>query len=428
LASALCTFNTFDTFNTFKNVDNVDNVDNAKCKRDKKLKNEIVFYYFKNVDMLNKSVLNVEVSCFRNYWEEKNPRNVNLLSWLTSTKYKEKVDAIRAIDDKAKRGEIKATLPAITPSGLFRTRETKVPLEEKLIKHSGLIQIDVDNLDEGDLEHIKKDLQTLDEIAYLGKSVSGRGLWGLIPIPPDPEYHGDHFEVLLQTFKEMLGITLDNKPKNVASLRGYSYDPEAYFNHSATPFINKSKPIPKPTPKPVKTERSEATSSKGLEDWIIREMENLTAGNRHAGRLKLGRQAGGFVAGGSMDSLILERLIQSYLGQYGNVDSSHTQGKEIKAIQDGFENGKLFPLYPEQEPEAETKKTVYPVQVRIEKLKPEDYISQLHFENRILMNDMNYPADWDLVGSYTDQKTKDFIQMAIKNPLLIELRKQFDLS
>jgi hypothetical protein len=142
----------------------------------------------------------------------------------------------------------------------------------------------------------------------------------------------------------------------VVSLRGYSYDPEAYFNHSAIPFINKSKPIPKSNPKPVKTERSEATSSKGLEDWIVREMENLTVGNRHAGRLKLARQAGGFVSGGSMDSLILERLTASYLGQYGNVDTSHTQAKEIKAIRDGFENGKLFPLYPEQEPEAEKKK------------------------------------------------------------------------
>jgi hypothetical protein len=56
------------------------------------------------------------------------------------------------------------------------------------------------------------------------------------------------------------------------------------------------------------------------------------------------------------------------------------------------------------------------------------YISQLHFENGMLMNDMNYPADWDLIGSYTDQRTKDFIRMALRNPLLIELRKQFDLS
>jgi hypothetical protein len=45
----------------------------------------------------------------------------------------------------------------------------------------------------------------------------------------------------------------------------------------------------------------------------------------------------------------------------------------------------------------------------------------------MLMNEMDYPADWDLVGSYTGQRTKDFIRMAIKNPSLIGLRKQFNL-
>ena len=378
--------------------------------------------------MLNKSVLDVKVSCFKNYNTPGNPANVSLMAWLTSSKYKDKVEVIRSTDDKQIRNELKSQLPAITPSGLFRTRETKVPLQEKLISHSGLIQIDIDNLDERDLKYIKKDLQKLKNVAYLGLSVSGKGLWGLIPIPPDPEYHGDHFEVLLQTFKKLLGITLDNKPKNVASLRGYSYDPKGYFNHSAIPFLNKSKPIPKSNPKPVKTERNEATSSKGLEDWIVREMENLTVGDRHAGRLKLARQAGGFVAGGSMDSLILERLTQSYLGQYGSFDTSHTQAKEIKAIRDGFENGKLFALY-SKEPESHrtNQKTVYPIHVRTKNVLHEDYISHLYFENGMLMNEMDYPAEWDLVGSYTDQKTKDFIRMAVKNPLVIELRKQFDL-
>jgi hypothetical protein len=57
----------------------------------------------------------------------------------------------------------------------------------------------------------------------------------------------------------------------------------------------------------------------------------------------------------------------------------------------------------------------------------EHYISHLYFENGMLMNEMDYPADWDLVGSYTEQRTKDFIRMAIKNPLLIGLRKQFEL-
>jgi len=374
--------------------------------------------------MLNKSVLNVEVSCFKNYWEEKNPRNVNLLSWLTSTKYKDKVDAIRAIDDKAKRGEIKATLPAITPSGLFKTRETKVPLEEKLIKHSGLIQIDVDHLSEGDLDILKKELQKLKNIAYLAKSVSGRGLWGLIPIPPDPASHKAYFDKLFETFGNRYGITLDNKPKNVASLRGYSYDTEAYFNHSAIPFLIKKEPIPKQ----VTTVSNKEIDSLGLEDSIIKKLEALGDGRRHGGRLNLARYAGGLVAGGSIDASIEDRLIQSYERQYGDVDNSQTQAKEIKAIRDGFSNGKLFALYPEQEPEAETKKTVYPVQVKNKNVTHEDYISQLHFENGMLMNDMNYPADWDLIGSYTDPRTKDFIRMALRNPLLIELRKQFDLS
>jgi len=369
--------------------------------------------------MLNKSVLDVEVSCFKNYNTPSNPANVSLIAWLTSSKYKDKVEAIRGTEDKQTRGELKSHLPAITPSGLFSYRS-----QNSLLIHSGLIQIDIDDLYEGDLEHIKKDLQKLDEIAYLGVSVSGKGLWGLIPIPPDPEYHRDYFDNLLKTFEERIGITLDDKPKNVASLRGYSYDPQAYFNHSATPFLNKSKPIPKSNPKPVKTERS----SKGLEDWIIREMENLTVGDRHAGRLKLARQAGGFVAGGSMDAEILERLTASYLGQYGNVDTSHTQTKEIKAIRDGFENGKLFPLYPQQpESQSTNQTTVSPIHVRTKNVLHEDYISHLYFENGMLMNDMDYPAEWDLIGSYTEKRTKDFILMAVKNPLLIGLRKQFEL-
>jgi len=57
----------------------------------------------------------------------------------------------------------------------------------------------------------------------------------------------------------------------------------------------------------------------------------------------------------------------------------------------------------------------------------EHYISHLYFENGMLLNEMDYPADWDLIGSYTEQKTKDFILMAIKNPALIEIRKQFEL-
>lgn len=58
-----------------------------------------------------------------------------------------------------------------------------------------------------------------------------------------PQYHVYHFNYL----RELLaygGIVLDDAPKNICSLRGYSYDEGAYFNHHATPlelYVGKSK-------------------------------------------------------------------------------------------------------------------------------------------------------------------------------------------
>jgi hypothetical protein len=40
---------------------------------------------------------------------------------------------------------------------------------------------------------------------------------------------------------------------------------------------------------------------------------------------------------------------------------------------------------------------------------------------------MVYPADWDFIEGYTEEKTKDFIRMAVKKPVLLESRKKFYL-
>jgi hypothetical protein len=92
-----------------------------------------------NMENLRNSVLNVGVSCFQNYKTTWNPVSINLMTWLTSRKYKDRVEAIRSIDDKKERDAIKSTLPGITPSGTFSYRN-----QSNLITHSGLIQIDID--------------------------------------------------------------------------------------------------------------------------------------------------------------------------------------------------------------------------------------------------------------------------------------------
>lgn len=51
------------------------------------------------------------------------------------------------------------------------------------------------------------------------------------------------------------------------------------------------------------------------------------------------------------------------------------------------------------------------------------YLEGLHFVDDLLMNGDGYPAEWDLAGSYTDDKTKEFIREVVKNPNLIQLRQ-----
>lgn len=382
--------------------------------------------------MLKESVLNVEVSCFRNYDTPQNPVTINLMTWLTSTKYKDKVEAIRAIDDKRERDAVKATLPAITPSGIFSYRS-----QTNLKKHSGLIQIDLDLTENNKLitnwTDLKSELIKIPQIAYLGKSASGRGYWGLIPIPSESENHKFYFDGLFDIFLNKLGIELDDKPKNVSSLRGYSFDPEAYFNHQAKTFLIKKIPQPKQVP----TVKNKGIKASGLGDWIIKKLESSPEGKRHGDRFNLARYAGGLVAGGYLDSQIYDSLIQSYLSQYSHADSHQNQVKEIKAIQDGFKDGLRSPIQLEENQNLNFEKFVSVPFELPEEIKPsqdlqteifENYISHLHFENDILINGMGYPADWDLSAKYLDQKTKDFIRMAVKNPALIQLREKFNLS
>ncbi len=178
------------------------------------------------------SILDTEVSCFADYNTPDNPRPVNLLQWLTSTKYAEKVAAIRNIADKDQRDRLKATLPAITPSGLFSYRAKK-----NLIRHSGFIQVDIDpkgNEAISNYSDLKKEICNISNIAYCGLSVSGKGYWALIPIE-DPTKHCQYFLFIEQWFKER-GVQIDKAPKSVSSLRGYAYDPDGYFNHEAIPL------------------------------------------------------------------------------------------------------------------------------------------------------------------------------------------------
>ncbi|MCK5469878.1 MAG: hypothetical protein KAI99_15260 [Cyclobacteriaceae bacterium] len=176
--------------------------------------------------------LDKEVSYFSNCMDVNHPKSINLLDWLHSDQDKKEVDIIRQTSDADIKKSLKKKLPVITPSGTFTYRNQK-----GLIKHSGLIQFDIDLQDNQQLQNYDKMQQLIsmiNNVAYCGLSVSGRGYWGLVPIY-DPAMHVEHFETLKDDFY-FFGIKIDPAPGNVASTRYYSYDPNGYFNTKATVF------------------------------------------------------------------------------------------------------------------------------------------------------------------------------------------------
>lgn len=176
-----------------------------------------------------KSVLDVEVSCFRSY-SGVEPKPVELLKWLKSEKHADKIKMLRTFDNKVDRDLIKASLPAITVSGIFHPSRK----EENLVKHSRLICIDIDLKDNEHISNfskLKEQLFCIENVAYVGLSASGKGFFLIIPIVYSKR-HKEHFAAIKNDFCN-LGLAIDMAPRNVVSLRGYSWDPDGLFRHDA---------------------------------------------------------------------------------------------------------------------------------------------------------------------------------------------------
>lgn len=228
-----------------------------------------------------KSVLDRQVSCYKDYYDT-NPIDINLNTFINSRKYRNEIDLIRLLDEKKDRDEKKALLPSITPSGIFSYRN-----EKGLIKHSGLVQIDIDwkgNEHIDNFEDIPKEVGNLPYVAYCGYSASGYGFWCLVPIAY-PDKHKLHLQALKNVFNGY-GIKVDNAPSNVASLRGYSYDDNAYINHFAETFTQIVKPQ---DIRVIRNDKYEATTEQRFDRAIkkTQQSEVFVDGAKHSFLVKL---------------------------------------------------------------------------------------------------------------------------------------------
>ncbi|WP_084761850.1 BT4734/BF3469 family protein [Spirosoma spitsbergense] len=289
---------------------------------------------------LTQDVLNVSVSCFKNYETPANPVTINLLTWIRSEKHRPKIEALRLVDDKVLRDSIKATLPAITPSGVFTYRK-----ESDLVpgSHTRLIQFDIDLADNRQIRNyasLKLQISKLPFVAYCGLSASGKGYWGLVPIAY-PERHGQHFDRLKRVFAHY-GIHIDTKPRNVASLRGYSYDPAPYQSDKVMLF--EWHDLPKPQSHPTWSNSAVQSRLKGLyedelQNRLIRFTQAAGEGQRHETLLKAATVAGGYIGAGRLDEQTAIYALETVASGWP------TFTKSQKTIRDGIRYGMTKPIY-----------------------------------------------------------------------------------
>ena len=152
-------------------------------------------------------------------------------TFLFCKEYKDDILRLRAVFDKEKRNALKRSLPQATISGVFSPTRAK----NNLSQHSGLICVDIDAKDNPDIldwETLKQDLSVLPQIAYCALSVSGKGLFLVIPLRY-PEKHLQQFRQLQIDFRKM-GIMIDSACSDITRLRCLSYDEHPIINENST--------------------------------------------------------------------------------------------------------------------------------------------------------------------------------------------------
>jgi hypothetical protein len=208
------------------------------------------------------------ITIFKNIFS-KEPNYISVeaaLKRIQDGKSKKTVEEIRNTLDKEKANKIKLNLPSVCFSGKFGADRTDV----QLVKHSGYIVLDFDNIFE--LREKQTEIISNPFIYACWVSPSGNGLKALVKIASGSK-HREHFQALQEVFPE-----IDRSGINVSRVCYESYDTEIYINEMAEVFKKTKK-----TEKVISYEKNEDEHKifKNILTWLSNKNEAFVTGERN---------------------------------------------------------------------------------------------------------------------------------------------------
>ena len=140
-------------------------------------------------------------------------------------KYREYADKVRNAKTREEMDQAKFDAPGFSFSGIFERRG-----KDRLIRHSGIIAIDIDHLNESVFSE-KVRLMENPYVYSVFLSISGKGLKVLVKVPEslDAERHKLYYKAIAEDF----GVKEDRRAQDVARYTNVTYDPDLYLNSEA---------------------------------------------------------------------------------------------------------------------------------------------------------------------------------------------------
>jgi len=171
---------------------------------------------------------------------------------------------IRSIEDKEKRDVEKVKrLPCITTSGTFKKGHNG----SDLLAHSGLLQIDIDDIGTLSYKALKRKFDADKYTFACFRSPSGNGIKVIIKIPAHVETHLHSFLAVQKYFKDKYSTEIDTKCKDVGRVMFISSDKDIFVNENSEVFSELLKPE-------IVTKPKQKMQNTGITNDISADVEN----------------------------------------------------------------------------------------------------------------------------------------------------------